>query len=731
EIVVMFRGEVMERGTREVYGPVLASTLTTTCVFLPLAFVQGVAGQLFEDHALTVTYSLIASLLVALYLNPMIAARERLRFTASGSTVWALSAYARNRESGMSVAPAILLAPVAAVKLTAEWLLDELWRDVFPIIDWVQTSLRNAASPVGIIKLIFALVLAPLALVFMLLLFCVHCLLRTIMQLFITVFFGITVVLGGIFGLVGWILKRLLKLPLLAFDHAFEAFRRMYAVTLQRSLKFSAAVIALTIALFVHAITLLPNLGSELVPQMNQGEFSVRMEAPPGTRLDETERRAKLIESLALETEEIASVAVEIGQEKDDANASRGENVAEFSMLLDDPKKNVARQTEIMDTLRAKIADITSDQVAFSVPSLFSFKTAIELHVRGDQYAVLRQVGNRVIDAISDVPGIRDPKLNMREGYPEVIVELDRDRLAAHNIAPETVAQRLRAEVQGEKPTEFNRQGDKIDIRVRADRNLMSSVADLRKLSISDGTPPTPLEAVATIRVQEGPSEVKRIDQRQVAVVTANVEGRDLAAVSDDVRARLDSVEMPRDYVVQFGGQDRELQTARTSLQFALLLAVFLVYVVMACQFESILHPALVMTTIPMAAIGVIYTLDYMSIPLSILVYIGVISLAGIVTNNAIVLVDYTNLLIERGMRRAEAVVEAGRVRMRPVFMTTITTILGLLPMTLASGEGDEIRRPMAITLIAGLCSSTLLTLVLIPMVYYLFGGRDAKPQEE
>ena len=137
------------------------------------------------------------------------------------------------------------------------------------------------------------------------------------------------------------------------------------------------------------------------------------------------------------------------------------------------------------------------------------------------------------------------------------------------------------------------------------------------------------------------------------------------------------------------------------------------------------------MTTIPMAAIGVVYTLDVMNIPLSILVYIGVICLAGIVTNNAIVLVDYTNLLIDRGMRRAQAVVEAGRIRMRPVFMTTITTILGLLPMAFATGEGDEIRRPMAITLIAGLCSSTVLTLVLIPMVYYLFGGRDAKPQED
>jgi HAE1 family hydrophobic/amphiphilic exporter-1 len=158
-----------------------------------------------------------------------------------------------------------------------------------------------------------------------------------------------------------------------------------------------------------------------------------------------------------------------------------------------------------------------------------------------------------------------------------------------------------------------------------------------------------------------------------------------------------------------------------------LILAVFLVYVVMACQFESILHPALVMTTVPLATIGVIYTLSAMSVSISILVYIGVIVLAGIVVNNAIVLVDYINQLIDRGMLKADAVVEAGTVRLRPILMTTMTTVLGLWPMAVATGEGDEIRRPMALTIMAGLTSSTILTLVVIPMVYYLFGGRDKK----
>lgn len=723
--------DAVERGTSEVYGPVLASTLTTTCVFLPLAFVEGVAGQLFRDHALTVTYSLIASLLVALYLNPMIASRERLHFTQRGEAVWVMRAYRLSRQEGYGIMESLFRMPFLSVYLTAEWLVDEVWRDVYPVLNWVQRNLQTAGSPLGLIRLAGTLVLAPFALIIMLVLFCVHSLMRFIMQIGVTVFFVVSLVFGAVFGLVGMAFRHVFYIPLKLFNIAFEWCRASYAIVLRRALKFSPAVIALTVVFFVHSISLLPNLGRELVPQMNQGEFSIRMEAPPGTRLEETERRAKVIEDIARSMEEIDTVGVEIGQEKEEANAARGENVAEFSILIKNPKENVERQTEIMDALRERIAAVSSDLVTFSVPSLFSFKTAIELHIRGDQYDILREVGNRVVDAISEVPGVRDPELNMREGYPEVIIELDRDMLAAKGIAPETVAQRLRAEIQGEIPTEFSRQGDKVDVRVRADKQLMSSVEDLRKLSVTDGNPPIPLDSVATIRVQEGPSEVKRIDQRQVAVVTANVEGRDLGAVMEDVLARAQAVERPRDYVVEASGQNRELDTAYTSLRFALLLAIFLVYVVMACQFESILHPALVMTTIPMASIGVIYTLDAMDIPLSILVYIGVISLAGIVTNNAIVLVDYTNLLIDRGMRRAEAVVEAGRIRMRPVFMTTITTILGLLPMAVATGEGDQIRRPLAITLIAGLCSSTVLTLVLIPMVYYLFGGRDAKPQED
>jgi len=297
--------------------------------------------------------------------------------------------------------------------------------------------------------------------------------------------------------------------------------------------------------------------------------------------------------------------------------------------------------------------------------------------------------------------------------------------LAAKGLTPDQVALRLRNEVQGEAPTEFNRAGEKVDIRVRTDRAGLSSLRDLRQVSVIEGTPPIPLETVATIDVKEGPSEIRRIDQRRVALVTANVEGRDLGAVSRDIEARVSQIRMPEDFDWSLGGQNRELATSYQSLQFALLLAIFLVYVVMACQFESILHPALVLFSVPLAFIGVVYVLYLFEISLSIMVFIGGIILAGIVVNNAIVLVDYVNQLRARGMAKREAVVQAGLVRLRPILMTTLTTVLGLIPMALSSGEGAEIRRPMAVTVMAGLSSATLLTLLIIPMAYYLFGGRD------
>lgn len=242
-----------------------------------------------------------------------------------------------------------------------------------------------------------------------------------------------------------------------------------------------------------------------------------------------------------------------------------------------------------------------------------------------------------------------------------------------------------------------------------------------------DGEIPIPLEAVATLKVKEGPSEIRRVDQQRTAVITANIGGRDLRSVSEDIFQLLRDTEMPDDFTFNLAGQNKEMETSLDSLKLALALAIFLVYIVMASQFESLIHPFVIIFTIPLALIGVFLFLYLIGVSLSIVVFLGMIMLAGIVVNNAIVLVDYINQLRARGLEKFEAIIEGGKIRLRPILMTTSTTVLGLLPMALGMGDGAEIRTPMAITVIVGLITSTILTLIVIPTVYSIVDRKDVR----
>ena len=708
------------RGTNEVGGAVTASTLTTVAVFLPLAFVEGIAGQLFGDLALTVTFSLLASLLVALYLIPMVASRPALSLLADRDVVWMLRAYHDGRGAGKGrLASVAGLAPRGA-NYVAAWLGKAARHDFRPLAAaWGGRGQRGALG--NILSAMKSVVLAPCVLI----LFAVRVFLMMLVTLLVSLVFPVSLVLVAVLWVLSQAVRLLLWVPFWLFETLFNAFRNSYELLLRFSLGFSALVLLAMLGLSVHAGWLIPQLGTELIPPLKQGEFGIRMEAPPGTRIEQTEQRAIQVEKIVRSFPVVDTVSVEVGSEKTKAESERGENVAEFTVTLRDPDENAQYQDEIIEQIRREIIARTGDEITFTLPALFSFKFAVELQIQGDDIDALRAVGQEILASIEGIPGLKDAELNMKQGYPEVIIGLDRELLAAKGLTPDQVALRLRNEVQGEAPTEFNRAGEKVDIRVRTDRAGLSSLRDLRQVSVIEGTPPIPLETVATIDVKEGPREIRRIDQRRVALVTANVEGRDLGAVSRDIEARVSQIRMPEDFDWSLGGQNRELATSYQSLQFALLLAIFLVYVVMACQFESILHPALVLFSVPLAFIGVVYVLYLFEISLSIMVFIGGIILAGIVVNNAIVLVDYVNQLRARGMAKREAVVQAGLVRLRPILMTTLTTVLGLIPMALSSGEGAEIRRPMAVTVMAGLSSATLLTLLIIPMAYYLFGGRD------
>ena len=375
--------------------------------------------------------------------------------------------------------------------------------------------------------------------------------------------------------------------------------------------------------------------------------------------------------------------------------------------------------------LRDEVDEIPEIEVEVSHPALFSFKTPIEVEIRGYNLRQLRQLSLEAESRMASLPGLVDVKSSLQAGNPELQISYKRDQLATYGLSLRNVAELVRHKVQGKVATDFRQDERQIDVLVRLREEDRLGLDELQRLVINPNAPiPIPLSSVADIRVNEGPSEIRRIDQQRSAVVTANIQGIDLGTASGLIHDELSRMDFPMGFDFMISGQNEEMETSLQSLYFALVLAIFLVYVVMASQFESLVHPFVIMFTVPLALIGVVVALYLAQVALSVVVFIGLIMLAGIVVNNAIVLIDYINTLRRTGMEKTEAIIQAGAVRLRPIAMTTATTVLGLLPMALGLGEGAEIRTPMALTVIAGLISSTFLTLVVIPTVYSLVDRR-------
>ena len=351
---------------------------------------------------------------------------------------------------------------------------------------------------------------------------------------------------------------------------------------------------------------------------------------------------------------------------------------------------------------------------------------------------------------LGNVPEIKDVKVNLTRGNPEVQLKLDREFLSRYGLSVGTIGEILRHKLQGEISSYFTLGDRKVPIRVRikeSDRDSLDNLEniivyqdDRVNLRVKDVLldPNSSADAVASVTIGEGPSEIRRIAHQRAGVVTANVVGMSLGTATEKIQSVLRDVDYPPEFTVGFGGQKEEMDLALSSLRRALWLAIFLVYVVMAMQFESLVQPLIIILSIPLAMVGVIPILVFLGKPLSIVVFIGVIVLAGIVVNNAIVLMDTANRLRREGLTVRDALIRSGELRLRPILMTTATTVLGLLPLTgifgtaeflqplLGTGQGEEIRAPLAITVVAGLVTSTFLTLIVIPVIAsFVYSGLD------
>lgn len=737
------------RGTSEVGTAVVASTLTTVAVFFPMVFVEGVAGQVFSDLALTVVFALLASLLVSIFLVPALTAWVLESREKRGSekeehlTPWAravavlryrslgpLSASAQGGSVGvlsrvLALFPLLLAGGWFGRSAMASALGPEVseWTALLPAIALgLVAVLANAAlrlrggsrgsqttSRLG--AMLFGLLLDPVLLV---------------VEGVWLLLAWIVAVVALVAGSVGWALGRLIQLllwPLLrGFDLAFDALVRVYPALIRGALGHRTAVLALAAVALAGTVWGFRGLDSELIPQVHQREFDLQITLPVGTPVEQTLLQVAPLEAWCVEDPRIDRVLLKAGAdpEEGDSSPEEGEHTARLTVHVAQGDASAAETEEaVIADLRGVLAGLPDLQAKVTRPVLFSFRTPVEVEVETYDLERLRLLGEDVKKRLESLPELTDVKTTARPGSPEVQITYDRQALLRRGLDIRDVADLVRTKIKGSSATEYRKKERRIDIVVRLQEGDRATVRQLKNVVVNPGAAvPLPLSAVADIRVAAGPADIRRVGQRRVALVQANLAHGGLGAASTAIEDVLSSMDWPEDATWRIAGQVQEMKRSSRSLWVALLLSVFLVYVVMASQFESLLHPLLIMITVPLAFLGVVVVLHLMAIPLSIVVFLGMIMLAGIVVNNAIVLVDYVNTLRGRGEGLEDALVTASRVRLRPILMTTATTVLGLLPMALGFGDGAEIRTPMAITVIAGLLSSTVLTLVIIPTGY-------------
>ncbi len=398
------------------------------------------------------------------------------------------------------------------------------------------------------------------------------------------------------------------------------------------------------------------------------------------------------------------------------AGTARAQGELSVALL---PESERADEEAVMAKLRKELDSRPGLEYKFARPTLFSTRTPIEVEVSGFDLQQLKRISGELAARMEASPRFADVKSTMEVGQPEIQIYFDRERAAALGLSVYQIAGRVVDRIRGNVATRYSWRDRKIDVLVRSQEQYRTSVDDVRNMVINPkSSRPLPLEAVAEVVVDVGPGEIHRVGQQRVALVTANLIISDLGAAATEIDDIISQVPMPVGLDARLTGQNEQMAVSFRSLQFALALAIFMVYLVMASQFESLLHPFVILFTIPLALTGAILALWITGSTISVVVLIGVILLAGIVVNNAIVLVDRVNQLRAQGQAKREAIMEAGRLRLRPILMTTMTTVLGLTPLALGLGEGAEVRAPMAITVIGGLVVSTLLTLVVIPVMY-------------
>ena len=607
------RKEAARLGASEVGMAITASTLTTLAVFLPMAMGSGTAGQLVRGLALSISFSLLASLFVSLTMVPMIAS--------------------------------VFFKPRSKVDYTLK------------------------ANDSWIVRL------------------------RTVYTAALTV----------------------------VLQHRWKTL--------------GAASLA-----FVISMALIPVVGTEFMPEMDQAMLMMKIKLPVGSALEETDQAVKQVEKIALSEDAIQTVIVsngvneeDRGQSGDMANAGSHEGMIMMAMK---PKSERSLSTTLIgEKIRGEIPamrDVTIQSIDFGA-AMGGGGADVEIQVFGKDFIVLEEISKNVASIIAGVEGVTDIKSSMEEAKPEYHIALNREEINRMGLVSGQVANTIKASTLGQVATRYRFAGDETNVRIKFREEQRNSIRDIGQIKLT--TPmksQIPLAQVASITREEGPVKIVRDNQSRMVLVTASILDRDLGSVMEEIIEILKPIQatLPDGYFVEYGGQYEQMIDTFITLGQALALAILLVFMVMASQFESLIHPLVIMVTIPLALIGVVIGFLISGITISLTSFIGFIMLTGIVVNNGIVLVDYINQLRRKGVEATAAIIEAGSTRLRPVLITALTTIFGMLPMVLDGSEGAEMRAPMAITVIGGLTAATFLTLFVVPSLYSLLADAGIRRAE-
>ncbi|WP_096202390.1 efflux RND transporter permease subunit [Bacillus sp. FJAT-45350] len=596
--------EAAKEGGSELASAVVASTLTTAVVFLPIVFVEGIAAEMFRPLALTVVFALTAALIVALTIVPMLSSK---------------------------------------------------------LLGNVSISFDGNENP----------------------------------------------------GFVDRILNKL---------------RDIYGSFLSKCLNMRKRVIAVVLAAFVGALALIPFVGFEFMPAADDGQVQISVELQTGIDIFETERVSEIIyERVQNEYSDVLDMMlVTIGGSSGFQQVANSHIAEYFVTLIPSTERQMTTQ-QFINGVDNLISDIPGTEITVTAAGGgMGGGSPIGIEIAGDDLDVLADLSQQVIWILEDIPGTANVDSSVGEGRPEVQVVVDRELAHQYGLSYRQVMDEVRLGFSGQTATYYRENGDEFDVTVSLPEESRTTIRDLETLVIRNNVGMNvPLSAVTELRQIQGPVEINRKDQTRQVNVTSDVRDRDLGSVSQDIQAQLDSVSLPEGYTINMGGETEQMMEAFGQLLLALVLGIFLVYAVMAIQFESFTYPFIIMFSLPTMLIGVVLGLLVTNISLSISAFIGLIMLAGIVVNNGIILVDYINILRRQGIDRVEAIIEAGKSRLRPILMTTLTTALAMVPIAIGLGEGTETQQPMAIVIVFGLFSSTFFTLVLVPVMYLVIDNMN------